>query len=646
MSKRSILLSAILLIPISIIYLNATGISYSNLLPSVQNLDGELVVKVNTLNTTNDFYLYYRIPGIEHFQVRKMEIDEKGQVYYRLSTQNLFGKDIEYYILQGGESKTNAISPIFTINNFTEDDSPAIYFQDVSPPSGSGTAKPKNPFLKMSASTSLAARLHDNSDFPGEKFIASGNMRLYRNITDAEDNSEFDFDSTFTLMNDVTTAESKVNLSSMKIRFRKGNHRVEVGDISISNTEFTTSYLSRRGMSYEMTGKTLYLGTFFTNSQQKTGFDGFGFPAGDANIFGASAGFNIGDIYSPIFKLRGLFLAGQDNQDSKTLYSAEDKFREGSMVSLSAEANVLKNHLNLKGEFAKSNFGKSADKNLLDKKKDEAWLAEAGLNIGVFTARADYKKVGTDFHSIANLFLQNDREGLNSTMGLSIKTFYLSLTYQDQKTNLSNTVLPMLRTKNLNANLTWSLGNHFRIGAEFGSNNLDYDKSTGLQAGSSDMDTLRYAGTFGYIAGNNSINLRIGKSESKTFTSQADASLGISLRVGEFLTFNPTLSYQANENLTDNSTSKIYNLYMNSELSFIPQTFTLTLSGSYSKTDNSITDDSTAIQADANLNFYMAKIFKNKLQPVLSLRGRYSESKFGSSTTDSTSLYLQFDLSF
>lgn len=644
--SRKVLYLLIIFFLSGFLVLQSGTLNFSNYLPKVTKKADEVIFSIDTFGTKKDIYFYYRVPGIKNFQVRKMKIDRHGRVYYQLSTKNLYGKKIEYFIMEKGGNHADALSPVFTLKDFTDKDSPEVYFQEVTAPPGTGSEKQREPFIKMNASGSLASQLHDNAEFPGEKFTASGNMRLYRNIYDEKDDSEFDFDSTFTYTNQPLDTESKVNLSNMKIRFRKGKHKFEAGDVSVTHTEFSTSYLTRRGMFYEMTGKALYLSSFYTNSQQKTGFDGFGFPPSDANIFGAVAGFNMGPEYTPIFKLRGMFMAGQDNLDSKTLVSSEDAFREGSMISVLAEANLFKSYLNLKGEYAQSNFGKAADKESIEKKKDEAWSAELGFNYGVFSARADYKKLGSDFNSIANLFLQNAREGLNSSIGLNIKSFSLSVNYTDQKTNFNDPLQPILRTRTLGTNLSWLIANHLQIGAEFGTNNLDYDQSTGLQTGGTDMDTINYAGTLGYIAGYNSFTIRLGRSESRTFTSNIDGSLALNLKFGNFLTLNPTLSYQSNKNLTDDSTANIYNLYLNSELSFVPQIFTLTLAGAYSKTDNSLMEDSSTLSADANLNFYMAKIFKDKVQPVLSVKGRYQESKYGSISSSSTALYLQFDFSF
>ena len=624
---------------IGALLLHPQTIQYSNLLPEVAVEPGQIVISAKPAQTDKTFALYYKTQGLEQFQVRKMKCDNEGNVYYQLSTETLYGDQLEYYIVeyQNESSNSNTLTPVFTVKNFSDKESPEIFFQDA-PISGGGDA-PREPILNFNGSLSAAGRIHDSAEFPGESFKFNGNLRVYKNVIDND--NQFDIDTTFTYMNHVTGSESKFNPSSMMVRFKKGNGKVEAGDLYISNTEFTTSYLNRRGFQYELNGETLYVNSFYANSQQKTGFEGFGIPPASGSIFGAVIGLH----KASLFKVRGLFMTGKDTLDSKTLFGGEEAYREGNMMSVWGELNLMKSKLTLKGEYAHSNFGKAADEASLEKEGDNAWKAGVSFNSGVVSANADYKKIGSKFNSIANLFLQNDREGLNSNVMLNIKTFSLTVSYMDQKSYLDSPIQPMLHSKNLNTRFNWLIANHLQLGAEYGVDNLDYDQSTGLQTGGTDMDTVKYAGTIGYISGSNSVTVRLGKTESKTFTSNVDGSVALSLRFGQFLTLSPTFSYQSTENFSDNSTSKIYNVYLSSEISFIPQLFTLSISGSYTKNDNTFSD-STSMMVSGNLNFYMSKFFNYKIQPSLSLRTSYQDNKFGDLETDSLAIYLQADVSF
>ncbi|MEN8222706.1 MAG: hypothetical protein ABFR36_05560, partial [Acidobacteriota bacterium] len=177
---------------------------FSNYLPVIEKGEKAITIKVSTLSRGDDFYIYYKTEGLENYQVRKMEINSKGEIYYRLSLENLYGKNLEYFIFEKDRGKENPLSPVFTITNFTKKESPEIYFLNTG--SGGATPKKKNPFLKVSPSYSSTTKLHDNSDYPGEAFSNNGNIRLYRNIYDNE--YQFDFESTFNYLDQIGPAES------------------------------------------------------------------------------------------------------------------------------------------------------------------------------------------------------------------------------------------------------------------------------------------------------------------------------------------------------------------------------------------------------------------------------------------------------
>lgn len=618
------------------LFLNAGAYTLSGYLPKVEKAGSNLVIKINTLKMEKDFYIYYRTEGLKNYQVRKMKIDKEGNVYYQLATENLYGKTLEYFIVENNTSASRSISPVFTLAEVTDKESPEIYFLDAGQESGGGTPKIGFP-VKIGADLATSTYIHDDTGPPEDKFTATGNIRLYRNIS--EEKYEFDFDTSIAYMNNPSETESHFNLSSMMVRFKAGSHTFAVGDLSISNSEFTGS-VSQRGLHYVMEGKSLYFSSFITNAQQKTGFEGFGIPDADANIFGATAGVNIGT-----FRVRGMFMSGKDNLDSKTMVSAEDAYKAGNVFAFWGELSLFNSQLNLNGEFASSSFGSGADKDSVEKERDTAWLANASFRRGIFSAQVDYKKIGSKFGSVANLLLVGAEEGLTSSIGLNVDSVTLTLGYGDKKTNIDSEILPMERSKELTADLNWPISSHFNLGANFSLNNLDYDKSTGLETGSEDMDTISYSGSLGYVVGRNSLTVSLGKSESKTFHSNIDSSVALNLKFGNFLSLNPSLSYQAREDFIENSTTKNYTATLNGELTFIQEIFSLSFESSWYKSDNTVSD-STTLTVRGNLNLFMSKLFNYKLQPSLSLRGKYEESKYGDTRSSNTSLYLDANISF
>jgi hypothetical protein len=611
-----------------------------NYLPRVEKLSGQVIIRITPPRVNGTYFLYYRTEGMADFQVRKMQVEPSGAFCHRLATANLYGRNLEYYVVEKRANGTSAVSLTHTVTDFTRLNSPEIYFQE-----GAAAIAPKQkwqPPFNVNASLSTSTKLAEQNDsgYFQQNYTANGNLRIYKNI--ARDDYQIDFDTNFVHIDPWNKeVENRVNLSSMMLRFKKGDMQIEAGDVAVNQTEYTTSYLNRRGLRFEYAGKLFYLNSFYTNSQQKTGFDGYGIPSSDAGIFGAVAGLNL----KSSLKVRGLFMTGQDNLDSKTVSSSENPFRQGDMFSLWSELNLLKNSLQIAGELSSSNFGAAASKEEVEKTSDTAWRAGLKFNRGILSLAADYEEIGQHFHSIANLFLQNDREGFSGNLGLNIKSFSWSLSYIDKKNYIHNPLQDMLHQKRAGTNLSWGLGKHFRIGADLARDNLDYDSSTGLQTSSSDMNTNTYSAALGYMAGSTSINLNLGKTESLHFTSNLNASLGLSLRFGRFLSLNPTLSYQENETLSDGSKSTVYNIFLNSEITLIPQYFTITFSTSYMNSESPFAK-SANWTAGCNLNFFAAKIFKDKVRPSLSFKSMFQGAEAGGIRTDSSIFHLQADIAF
>jgi hypothetical protein len=52
------------------------------------------------------------------------------------------------------------------------------------------------------------------------------------------------------------------------------------------------------------------------------------------------------------------------------------------------------------------------------------------------------------------------------------------------------------------------------------------------------------------------------------------------------------------------------------------------------------------LSVQGNANLYLAKLFKNKIQATLSLKGKYEDYKNGDTEDNNVTVYLQADLSF
>lgn len=603
--------------------------------PKISQQEGNLHIEV-ILESAAPLSIFYKPTEMEEFQCRAMVQEAPHTWTCQIETESLIGKSLEYYI-QVDEDGGASVSPRFTIDlNFLHPADTTTQEEPPPPP------PPSSPFLRIGATLSGDFFIGEGGSQESQvvnKVDINGNIRIYRNITDGD--TQIDLDTTFSYMKNHPENDKAINLQTMIIRFRNKNHLFEMGDMNINFSEYSASYLNRRGLQYAFSNQTLNLGVFWANSQQKTGFNGLGFPPAKGMLLGASAGCNLNQRVI----LQGVFITGKDDQSSKTLYSYDDAYREGYISSLNGTIHLFPGHWSLDGEFAASKFGTAASEDELDKETDTAWKAGTTVTLGPVNGRLQYQQLGENFNSIANLFLQNDREGLLGSLSVSHGSFSLNLSYLDQQTYIHHPTQPSQHNRNLGTQLNWLIANHFNIGGEFALDNLEYDASTGLQTGGQDMKTLRGAVFVGFVAGANSITFRAGKTESETFTSNLDASIAVNLRIGRFFSVSPSVSFQRTTNLSDDSNSDILSLYTSGELSLVPEVATITFTGTFSKSENPYADSET-LSLGVNANLFLAKLFKNKVQPSVSLRSQYQKGTYDSLSSDAWTVFLHADLAF
>ena len=199
----------------------------ANYLPLVEKQNNQISIAIKTQKNTNVlFFIHYRTEGMKGFQIRKMHVDSSGMARHRISTETLYGKNLEYFIVEKRQNGSEATSLTHTIANFTEKDSPEIYFQNDAAMAAPG--RHREPILNINGSLSTSTKMSDNSEYPGQNYTANGNLRIYRNIS--KNNYQLDFDTSFVHIDPRNQeTESLINLSSMMIRLKRGEMQLEVG---------------------------------------------------------------------------------------------------------------------------------------------------------------------------------------------------------------------------------------------------------------------------------------------------------------------------------------------------------------------------------------------------------------------------------
>jgi hypothetical protein len=608
-------------------------------IPQVSRTAQQAIVSITHSEGNGHWYIYYRTDRQKSFQVRKMDAAVPGKAIYHLPTNMLYGRNVEYFIVKEAAGTTST-TPVYTVVDANTNPIPEIYFQENSPLADH--AEPgSDPLVRLAGSLSRADRLYQQEEDASAVQSTNGNLRLFRNINNEK--FQFDFDSSFSFLSPTPAEDSAFNLASMMVRFKKGDHQIAIGDLAISQSEYTAPALNRRGLQYELSGHGLYFSAFLANAQQKKGFEGFGIPPAAANIMGAMLGTDVGSI----LKIRGLVLSGHDDLNlGRTLVVEENPFRAGNIFSFWGDLNLFESHLQLTGEYARSSFGTSATaQSEVSRKNDHAWRSGFTFNWESFNASANYRRIGENFNSIANLFQQNDREGIDGTMGVTIKSFSINVFYIDQKSYLFTLSQDGQHEKRASTNIGWQITPAWRIGSDFSLSNLEYNSKSALPVGTPDMGTFNLNGSLGYASTAGSFTFTLGKIKSGNFTSNFSGQLACSLLFDQAVTLSTVFSFQRNKDLVAGSNSNIYSININSEITFIPQWFTFIYSGSFMRNVGG-SFDSTAIVINANLNLFLAVLFKNKIQPMLTAKGEIQSNQAAGIKTTNISFWLQSALSF
>jgi len=154
----------------------------ANYLPLVEKQPNQIIIKLRAARARGVYFIHYRTDGMKNFQIRKMHADPSGSVSHRILTENLYGRSIEYFVVEEKADGSRLESLTHTISNFTRKDSPEIYFQSNDAPVSQGR-KWKAP-INVNASLSTSTKLDENNDSGNyqQNYTANGNLRLYKNI--------------------------------------------------------------------------------------------------------------------------------------------------------------------------------------------------------------------------------------------------------------------------------------------------------------------------------------------------------------------------------------------------------------------------------------------------------------------------------
>lgn len=594
------------------------------------------------------FFFQYR--EAEQFQVRNMLRAENSSYIYEFDTSILPCLEFEYYLAAKTADKIiyyplKAPTQLIRVSGESEEPLPEIPEEIPIP-----EVEEKKFQLPFRVNGSLQSQIAEKeTTTEGSKTPTDGNFRISYSYSNPG-GLNVDIDSNLSYTTYPLAEENKLDLSNMILSFSKGNHVMRVGDINLNESEYTAFGLGRRGMEYLFNNQKAYFHLFNVSSQQPKGFKGFGIPKSEISILGGALGYTfLGDRIS----IKAIYVTGKDNPSEGINVGISEFYtgRKGNVMALFEETRLFDNKLNLKAEYARSEY----DADLTD---DTDALSDYALAIGAsffhegVTLGGIYRYIGKDFNSIGLQYLTNDRKVYEANMNLTKEIINLTGVYTYQQDNVQNNPAHYT-SKDNNGTLNLSLALSDGVSLDLG---YKRDKQKTFLGDSEaflpEILTDEFSGALNLsLKQSIIINLALVNSslsseddplnDSSTFT----LNLGSAIRSGEIFNFNPVFSYSKTKHKFTNEEILTYNSFLTTELSFIPRVFSLFFSGGFNRAELSSNNITNILNLEGALNLFLDRFIKIG-SVIFSLKSTYNWYEIGGMTTSDHRIFFQCDFAF
>ncbi len=594
--------------------------------------------------------LYYRYPGIEEPQVRELTYREDGYFIFDLDTSLLPALEFEYYLEVKTKDSTFYVRPEDSLNNFSVVGESQEIMPDVPSDFPPPQEEAKRFKLPLNVMGSIAVPLKkDDSGSSSSSTDANGNVRIY---TDYNKNGlGINFDSNLRLTNSPYEGSHHADLSNMMLSITKGNHRLNVGDININESEYTAYGLGRRGTDYLFNNQKTYVHIFDVSSLQPQGFSGIGIPDPNIGILGGAVGYR---LFQNAVNLKAVYLNGRTDPSRGVNVGSSDFYTKskGSVFALVEETYLFENRLNLGGEIARSDSDFNLDDNE-GSQQGTAWKVMGSFAYGVFNLSGTYNYVDRNFNSIGYQYFTNDRQSHGVNLGLNWSKINVTGGYMSARDNVADDPSRYTTSNdNANVNLMWNPLTWLSINLGYQRDQQNTAMESGFDPFIQDSITDQFSGSFFFnVSPFVQFNLSATNADLNSENNPQYANTNLTLNLGgnfryrEWITLIPNLGYSENENKFMQEKMQIYNAFLTTELIFIPSLLSASVSGGYSQTEMRSYGTSSNINATLSLNSYLDSLIKVG-QLILALRGNYSSMESPGFSDSFLTLGIQADFSF
>jgi len=405
--------------------------------------------------------------------------------------------------------------------------------------------------------------------------------------------------------------------------------KASVGDVTVYETSNSIS-LTRKGGLLQFVYDILQFSFFNLRTQQSIGIDGgagFGGSTED-HIFGGSAGVK---LFDKRMEFKTIYLTGGGSDSSAAISSSTPGIKRGQLLGFVLNSDFFENKMKTEFEADYSRFDPDSTDEV-GKSGDSAYLARVSGFLGPYNYDGKYEYFGTNFGTIGNLGTLRDKEGVSLSQGLGFSehNFLVNLSRDndnvsgdDRFAQIVNYAGGINYSCNMIQNLPISLGYQRTL-----------QESRHEPAGMPQVDTMTDS-----VSANVSYTLeKLMLSLNAQYTVLNDRSAANFDSITRTISFSPSytlpalsvspmFSWNATKSPTGSWTDSytaglnLFARFFSDQLSFdTGSTYTLVKAE-----DNSV--DTRQINVTANLSYVMKQLFKDIINPALTLRSSYVNTK-------------------
>ncbi len=585
--------------------------------------------------------VFYRVVGEEEFRSLLLK-PESGSLVGSLPANEIGGSSVQYYLAY------KTATGVSYLPEGAPTSMASLQLRVAADRSSSGSAiKQKVPFR---VEASLEQELSRSPKVAGARtFFSSGQVALGYEVEYGE--HRISLNTRVAYQDQPAAGQSHWSMGELRGLYTYQNHRAQIGDMSLQESEFTVGGSGRRGMDYLYDDRTFYAHAFAVGTQQLGGFRGIAWPARGTELFGGAMGYAWleGRVKSKL-----VLLTGRDDPSQGINIGAAPFMtrREGTTAALTVDATLLDYRLNLNGEYARTNTDKDLD-DAEGKIQDQAFRLGGAWEGKGYSARGSYRQIGRDFGTLGYPMMEGDRRGIDGGFSVNLNpTWSINASASSERNNPSADPLETKASndvQSLDAQWTPATGFTLKAGVSHAAQEaatagalvpFANSKRTGFFTG---MDLAM--GAKAALGASLQFDKLQGTGASTATGRSTTLILGGAYQEPDLLRLGPSFSYSKSTDDLTGQDSKVTSLFLNADVTLVRTWLNLALNGGYNRMEAPGLAAMTSTNADASLQYSLTPYLERQFhrgQAVLALRFRYTRVQSMPEADRRASLTLNF----